>query len=68
VLFVVAMGPDCFKDENRFPNGAWCKVGDFVLVRPNAGTRMKIHGTEMRLINDDSVEAIVLDPRGVSRC
>jgi co-chaperonin GroES (HSP10) len=67
VLFVVKMGPDAFKDEKRFPSGASCKVGDFVLVRPNTGTRMKIHGKEFRIINDDSVEAVVQDPRGVTR-
>jgi len=67
VLFVVAMGPDCYGDKDRFPTGPWCKVVDFVLVRPNAGTRLKIHGTEMRMINDDSVEGVVLDPRGISR-
>ena len=67
VLFVVAMGPDCYADKDRFPSDPWCKVGDFIVVRPNAGTRLKIHGTEMRLINDDSVEGTVLDPRGVSR-
>lgn len=67
VLFVVKMGPDAYKDEKRFPSGPSCKVGDFVLVRPNTGTRIKIHGTEFRLINDDSVEATVQDPRGVKR-
>jgi co-chaperonin GroES (HSP10) len=67
VLFVVAMGPDCFKDDKRFPTGPWCKVGDFVLVRPHAGTRLKIHGSEFRIINDDSVEGVVDDPRGISR-
>jgi co-chaperonin GroES (HSP10) len=67
VLFVAKLGPDAFKDEKRFPSGASCKVGDFVLVRPNSGTRMKIHGTEWRLINDDSVEAVVQDPRGIQR-
>jgi co-chaperonin GroES (HSP10) len=67
VLFVVALGPDCYKDTTRFPSGPWCKEGDFILVRPNAGTRVMIHGTEMRLINDDSVEAVVLDPRGIVR-
>jgi co-chaperonin GroES (HSP10) len=67
VLFVVAMGPDCYKDPLRFPSGPSCKVGDFVLVRPNTGTRIKIHGREFRLINDDSVEAVVQDPRGISR-
>jgi len=67
VLFVVDLGPDCYKDPARFPNGAWCKKGDFVLVRPNAGTRLVIHDREFRIINDDSVEAIVDDPRGIKR-
>lgn len=67
VLFVVKMGPDAYKDEKRFPSGPSCKVGDFVIVRPNSGTRMKIHGKEFRIINDDSVEAVVQDPRGISR-
>ena len=67
VLFVAKMGPDAFTDEKRFPSGPSCKVGDFVIVRPNTGTRMKIHGTEWRIINDDSVEAVVQDPRGIQR-
>jgi co-chaperonin GroES (HSP10) len=67
VLFVAKMGPDAYGDEKRFPSGPSCKVGDFVLVRPNTGTRMKIHGTEWRLISDDSVEAVVQDPRGIER-
>lgn len=67
VLFVVKIGPDAYKDEKRFPNGPSCKVGDFVLVRPNTGTRIKIHGKEFRIINDDSVEAVVQDPRGITR-
>jgi co-chaperonin GroES (HSP10) len=67
VLFVVDMGPDCYKDPSRFPTGSWCKKGDFVLVRPNAGTRLVIHGREFRIINDDSVEGIVDDPRGIKR-
>ena len=67
VLFVVDMGPDCYKDPARFPTGAWCKQGDFILVRPHAGTRLIIHGREFRIINDDSVEAVVDDPRGIKR-
>lgn len=67
VLFVVKLGPDCYKDEKRFPSGPWCKEGDFILVRPHAGTRLKIHGREFRIINDDSVEGVVEDPRGISR-
>lgn len=67
VLFVVKMGPDCYKDPSRFPSGPWCKEGDFVLVRPYAGSRLKIHNREFRIINDDTVEGVVQDPRGISR-
>ena len=67
VLFVVKMGPDAYRDTSRFPSGPSCKEGDFVIVRPNSGTRLKIHGREFRIINDDSVEAVVEDPRGISR-
>ena len=67
VLFVVDLGPDCYSDTTRFPNGPWCKKGDFILVRPNAGTRLVIHDREFRIINDDSVEAVVEDPRGIKR-
>jgi co-chaperonin GroES (HSP10) len=66
-LFVVDMGPDCYKDESRFPSGPYCKKGDFILIRPNSGTRLVIHGKEFRVINDDSVEGVVDDPRGIRR-
>jgi co-chaperonin GroES (HSP10) len=67
VLFVVKLGPDCYKDTTRFPSGPSCNEGDFVIVRPNSGTRLKIHGREFRIINDESVEAVVEDPRGIRR-
>lgn len=67
VLFVVKLGPEAYKDKNKFPSGPWCKEGDFILVRPNSGSRLLIHGREFRLLNDDSVEAVVQDPRGISR-
>jgi co-chaperonin GroES (HSP10) len=67
VLFVAKVGDLAYKDESRFPTGPWCKAGDFVLVRPYSGTRLKLHGTEWRIINDDTVEAVVEDPRGLSR-
>jgi co-chaperonin GroES (HSP10) len=67
VLFVAKVGPDAYKDPVRFPSGPWCKVGDFVVVRAYSGTRIKIHGTEWRIINDDSVDGTVEDPRGIGR-
>ena len=67
VLFVVKVGPDAYKDPTRFPSGPSCKEGDFIICRPNSGTRLKIHGREFRIINDDSVEAVVEDPRGITR-
>jgi len=67
VLFVVKMGDLCYADKDRFPTGPWCKEGDFVLTRPYSGTRVIIHGREFRIINDDTVEAVVEDPRGIRR-
>jgi len=67
VLFVVKLGPDAYKDPAKFPTGPWCKQGDFIITRSYTGTRVKIHGREFRVINDDSVEAVVDDPRGISR-
>jgi co-chaperonin GroES (HSP10) len=66
VGFVVAMGPDCYADKARFKE-PWCKVGDFVVIRAYSGTRVSIYGAEYRLINDDTVEAVVEDPRGLKR-
>ena len=67
VGFVLKMGPDCYKDQKRFPSGPWCSEGDFILMRTYTGTRFRIHGKELRLINDDSVEAVIDDPRGYER-
>ena len=65
VGFVLEMGDDCYQDKNRFPNGPYCKKGDWIIMRSYSGTRFKVHGKEFRLINDDSVEAVVEDPRGI---
>lgn len=67
VLFVLKMGDLCYQEVPKFPTGAWCKEGDFVLTRAYAGTRFKIHGREFRIINDDTVEGVVQDPRGYTR-
>ena len=65
VGMVLELGPDCYKDQQRFPSGPSCKEGDWILMRSYSGTRFKVHGKEFRLINDDSVEAVVEDPRGI---
>lgn len=67
VLFVLDVGPDAYTDKDKFPTGPWCRKGDFVLTRTYTGTRFKMYGKEMRIINDDQVEAVVDDPRGVTR-
>lgn len=67
VLFVIKLGDLAYADKDRFPTGSWCKEGDFVLTRPYTGTRVVIHGKEFRIINDDNVEAVVDDPRGIRR-
>ena len=65
--WVISMGTDAYVNFTRFPTGPYCKVGDWVVFRAFSGTRIKIHGKEFRLINDDTVEAVVQDPRGVER-
>tara|TARA_R110001599_G_C12258518_1_gene660244 strand:- start:878 stop:1282 length:405 start_codon:yes stop_codon:yes gene_type:complete len=71
VGFVLKLGPDCYDQtadqSKKFPTGAYCKEGDFILFRAFQGTRIRIHGKEFRLINDDNVEAVVEDPRGIKR-
>jgi co-chaperonin GroES (HSP10) len=64
---VLDMGEQAYADKDRFPTGPWCKVGDFVMFRMNTGTRFKVAGQEYRLFNDDSVEAVVEDPNGITR-
>ena len=64
---VVDLGGQAYTDKDRFPTGAWCKQGDYVMFRANSGTRFKVGGTEYRLMNDDSIEAVVPDPAGVTR-
>jgi len=65
--FVVEIGPDAYKDKEKFPSGPWCEKGDFIVMRSYSGTRMHIDGEEFRMINDDSIEGVVADPRGFSR-
>tara|TARA_R110000751_G_scaffold233576_1_gene334499 strand:- start:298 stop:678 length:381 start_codon:yes stop_codon:yes gene_type:complete len=62
---VIDMGADAFSDTERFPSGTWCKVGDYVMFRMNTGTRFKVNNKEFRLMNDDSIEAVIPDPRGI---
>jgi co-chaperonin GroES (HSP10) len=64
---VLDMGEQAYSDADRFPTGPWCKAGDYVMFRANTGTRFKVAGVEYRLMNDDSIEAVVSDPRGVTR-
>jgi co-chaperonin GroES (HSP10) len=64
---VLDMGEQAYSDADRFPTGPWCKQGDYVMFRANTGTRFSIDGREYRLMNDDSIEAVVPDPRGVER-
>jgi co-chaperonin GroES (HSP10) len=64
---VLEVGPMAYMDPKRFPTGAWCKAGDFIMFRTHSGTRFKVNGQEYRLINDDSVEAVVPNPRAIER-
>lgn len=67
VALVLDVGPDAYKDPARFPSGPWCKPGDFILIGPYKGQRFSVWGKEYRIINDDSCEGVVADPRGYRR-
>jgi co-chaperonin GroES (HSP10) len=67
VGLVVSMGDLCYKDTDKFPSGPWCKEGDYVIFRSYSGTRLKVGAQEFRVINDDTVEAVVDDPRKIVR-
>ena len=64
---VIDVGDQCYADKERFPTGPWCKTGDYVMFRANTGTRFTVDGLEYRLMNDDSIEAVVADPRGIQK-
>ena len=62
---VLAMGPDCYRDKNRYKQGPWCKVGDWVMFTRYAGSRIKIEGGEVRLLNDDEILATIKNPEDI---
>lgn len=64
---VIAMGEDCYADPSRFPAGPYCQEGEWVMFRAYSGTRFKIDGKEFRLINDDTVEAVLGNPDWIER-
>ena len=65
VGLVMAMGPQCYKDKERYPEGPWCKEKDWVMFARYAGSRIKIEGGEMRLLNDDEVLATIDSPEDI---
>ena len=67
VGYVVALGESCYQDKARFPGGAYCQPGDFIIMRPYSGTRVVLHDKEFRFINDDTVDGTVEDPSNIKR-
>jgi co-chaperonin GroES (HSP10) len=63
--YVLAVGPLAFKDTSKFPDGAWCKEGDWIIFGRYAGARMAIDGGEIRILNDDEILALVSDPEDI---
>ena len=66
VAYVVKIGPDAYKDKDKFPSGAWCSEKDWVLMGRYAGNKFKVDGLELRIINDDNIIASILDPKDIS--
>jgi co-chaperonin GroES (HSP10) len=65
VGYVLKVGPEAYADAVKFPTGPWCKKGDWVMIGRYAGTRFRIEGGEVRIINDDEVIATISDPADV---
>jgi len=65
VCRVLKVGPDAYKDKERYPNGAWCKVTDWVLITKYAGARIRIEGGELRIVNDDEILAVIDHPKDI---
>ena len=65
VGLVMAMGPDCYADKDRYPDGPWCKDKAWIMFARYAGSRIKIEGGEMRLLNDDEVLATIDSPEDI---
>ena len=62
---VLRMGPDCYTDKERYPDGPWCKEKDWVIFARYAGSRIKIEGGEVRMLNDDEILATVDNPEDI---
>jgi co-chaperonin GroES (HSP10) len=67
VALVLEVGPDAYQDKERYPSGPWCKVGDYVLIGPYKGQRFILNNQEFRIMNEDTIEGVVPDPRGYRR-
>jgi co-chaperonin GroES (HSP10) len=63
--YVVATGPLAYADTDKFPEGPWCKKGDWIIFGRYAGARISIDGGEIRILNDDEVLATIADPEDV---
>ena len=62
---VLKTGSLCYKDKERYPDGPWCKEGDWVIITRYSGSRVKIDGGELRIVNEDEILAVVDDPRDI---
>jgi len=62
---VLKVGPDAYKDKERYPEGPWCKKGTWVVFARYAGSRLPIEGGEVRILNDDEVLGTIKDPESV---
>ena len=67
VAYVIKVGPLAYKDPDKFGGECepWCKEGDWVCIGRYAGSRFKLDGGEVRIINDDEVIATILDPEDI---
>lgn len=63
--YVLSVGPLAYKDTSKFPDGPWCKEGDWIIFGRYAGARMGIDGGEIRILNDDEILATIKNPEDI---
>tara|TARA_Y100000310_G_C20649818_1_gene798755 strand:- start:715 stop:1179 length:465 start_codon:yes stop_codon:yes gene_type:complete len=65
--YVLKVGHLAYADREKFGLHAepWCKEGDWVIFGRYAGSRFKIDGGEVRLLNDDEILARIESPEDI---
>jgi len=60
---VIKIGDLAYNDNEKFPKGPWCQLGDYVCYAKHAGQKIQYKNVKMILLYDDQVIMKVQDPK-----